>query len=358
VSDPSALGGLPLLSARDLEVGYAGGFALRVPALELRPGEVLAVLGPNGSGKSTLLRALAGLLPPREGALEVRAARGVSLVFQRPVLLRGGVAWNAELPLWGRGVARRERRRRAAAALERLGLSALAGRDAATLSGGEARRLALARAFAVEPDVLLLDEPFDDLDAIARERLSLDLRRAIGATGIAVALVTHELRQALLLADRIAVLRPGALVQLGPRDEVLRRPATPEIAELVGMANLLAGSIGERDLRSGLARIALEAGGELRAPSALSRGTGVIAGIRPENVKIDEAGDDPGRVGSGVVCELVSDGAIVTAWIEWQGVRLRSHLLAGRGLGHALKSGDRVHIAIRPEDVHVMPRPR
>jgi len=346
------------LVARDLEVGYRGGFALRVPALELRRGEVLAVLGPNGSGKSTLLQALAGLLAPRAGSLAVAAGGRVSLVFQRPVLLRGRVAWNAELPLWGRGVGRLERRRRAAAALARLGIAALAERDAATLSGGEARRLALARAFAAEPDVLLLDEPFDDLDAAGREQLWFDLRRAIGETRIAVALVTHELRQALLLADRIAVLRPGVLAQVGPRDEVLRRPMSQEIAEQVGMANLLPGAVGARDSDSGLVQLALRDGGALRVESSLERGAEVIAGIRPENVKIDDEGGDPGLVGPGVVCELVSDGAIVTAWIEWEGQRLRSHLLAGRGLGHGLKPGDRVRVAIRPEDVHVMPRAR
>jgi ABC-type sulfate/molybdate transport systems ATPase subunit len=347
--------GAAAIAARDLVVGHPrGGFVLHVPALELRRGEVLAVLGPNGAGKSTLLQALAGLLPARAGAL-TRAGTGTALVFQRPLLLRGSARWNVEVALWSRGLPRRERRRRAEAALARFGVAALAARDSATLSGGEARRVALARAFAVEPDALLLDEPFDDLDADARERLVVDLRRALAGSGLAVALVSHELRHALALADRIALVCEGRLVQVGPREEVLRRPADARVAPLVGMTNLLPGRVAARS-DAGLAEIALAAGGRLLADTAeASIGAAVLAGVRPEHVKLDVEGGDRGVVGHGWVRELLSDGAVVTAWVEWEGALLRTHLLAGRGLGHELKPGAPVRIAIRPEDVHLLP---
>ena len=343
-----------VLAARDLVV-RVGAFSLRVPSLALHRGEVLAILGPNGAGKTTLLRALAGLVAPSEGEIEVQAPRGSALVFQHPLLLAGDVAWNAEVPLWGRGIARRARRERAHAALARFGIDAFAARDASTLSGGEARRLALARAFVAEPDVLLLDEPFDDLDAAGREALVADLATAIRATNIAVALVTHDLRQALLLADRIAVLSGGTLAQLDARDEVLRRPASAEVAALVGMSNWLPGRVLSRDA-AGLAIVEIAPGRALRSATACAPGADVWVGIRPEHVKIDVDHSDPNTLGATTVESRVSDGALVVAWIAWDALRLRTHLLAGRGLGQTLKVGDGVFIAVRPEDVHVLPR--
>jgi len=350
--------GAPAIRVRDLVVSRGrdggAGFVLRVPELTLRHGAVLAVLGRNGAGKSTLLEALAGLLAPRSGSVEARAG-APALVFQRPLLLRGTARWNVEVALWARGDGRTERRARADAALTRLGVAALASRDAATLSGGEARRVALARALAAEPTALLLDEPFDDLDIAAREHLVVDLRAALVDSDLAVALVTHELRHALALANRIAVLSAGVLIQEGPRDVVLRRPVDAEAAQLVGMTNLLPGRVVARNA-SGHAELAIDGGGRLfaDAPEPLP-GARVLAGVRPEHVKIDADGDDRGFIGSGRVVELLSDGALVTAWIAWEGTRLRTHLLAGRGLGHELKTGDPVRVAIRPEDVHLMP---
>ena len=347
-----------VLAARDLVVqpsARAAGFTLRIRELALQRGEVLAILGPNGAGKTTLLRALAGLVAPREGSIEVRAPRGVALVFQHPLLLAGSVAWNAEVPLWGRGIARRERSERARAALARFGIDALAERNAATLSGGEARRLALARAFVVAPDLLLLDEPFDDLDMPGREVLVQDLASAIRETGIAVALVTHDLRQALLLADRIAVLSGGALAQVGTRDAVLRRPASAEVAALVGMSNWLPGRVHSRDA-AGLALVEVSPGATFRTATPCAAGSDVWVGIRPEHVKIDVDRSDPNTLGEALALSRVSDGALVVAWIAWHTLRLRTHLLDGRGLGHTLKAGDGVFIAVRPEDVHVLPR--
>ena len=352
------MSGAPVLAVRDLAVGYgrgAQGFELRVPELDLRAGEALAVLGPNGAGKSTLLRAMAGLLPLRGGEVAVARDRDVALVFQRPIVLSGSVLYNAELPLWARRVRRAERRRRAGEALEAFGIAPLARRNAATLSGGEQRRLALARAFVGEPGVLLLDEPFDDLDDAGRESLSADLRRVIEETGVAVAMVTHDLRQALLVADRVAALRAGRLLQVAPRDEILRRPAAPEVARLVGMTNLLPGTVTGRT--GGLVRVELFSGGRLAASASLAPGTPVWVGIRPENVKLEAAhGDGEAGLGRAQVLRIVSDGVLASAWLDWEGVELRTHLVAGRGLGHTLKRGDAVGLAIRPEDVHLMPR--
>jgi tungstate transport system ATP-binding protein len=371
----------PVLSARDLEVGYGdknAAFELRVSRLDLNAREVLAVLGPNGAGKSTLLLAMAGVLKPREGHVRVGTPGLPALVFQRPVWLRGSVAYNAEVPLWARGVSRAARRQRAARALARFGIGELGRRNAATLSAGELRRLALARAFVTDPGVLLLDEPFDDLDVAGREALSFDLRQTIAETDIAVAMVTHDLRQALLLADRIAVLCEGRLVQVGTRNELLRSPENPVVARLVGMENVLSGVAIGRDA-AGLTLVEVSSGKRLRAIGAASPGESLWVGIRPEHVKLDAKRDEdtrvehstssafgsppapfrvPGALDSlrGKVQRVVSDGILATAWIDWDGIELRTHLIAGRGLGHTIKTDDPVWFAIRPEDVHLMPR--
>jgi ABC-type Fe3+/spermidine/putrescine transport system ATPase subunit len=300
---------------------------------------------------------MADLLPPRQGGVCIETERSRALVFQRPVMLRGSVAYNAELPLWARSVPRKERRQRASHALTRFGIGHLAHRRAETLSGGELRRLALARAFVTEPGVLLLDEPFDDLDADGRQTLSFDLRQAIGETDVGVAMVTHDLRQALLLADRIAVLRSGRLVQVGSRDDVLRRPATPAVAESVGMGNLIPGVAISHD-SAGLSLVELPSGQRLRTAMRVAPGEQLWVGIRPEHIKLEALRHtDTPSPWNGEVQRLVSDGSLVTAWIDWDGVELRTHLIAGRGLGHTLKPGDRILFAIRPEDVHLMPRP-
>jgi ABC-type sulfate/molybdate transport systems ATPase subunit len=341
-----------VLSLRDFEWvrgSRSGAFRLAIDELSLHRGEVLVVLGPNGAGKSTLLRALAGLEPASGGRLERRTDGATALVFQRPAVFAGTVAHNVRAALLGSGFARAEAQRRARVALERFDIGHLADRRAATLSGGELRRLALARAFAQEPAVLLLDEPYDDLDAAGQATLTLDLRRVIAETGVAVALVTHELRRALLLADRIAVLIEGRVEQQGPRATVLARPASRAVAWLVGMDNLVSGTADE----GGFGRID-EAH---RIPLATSPPAGEAGwiGIRPEHLKLDVGRGEGESIGKGRVTSLVDDGITTHVRVEWAGRELHTHLLAGRGLARTLSLGDPVSLTVRPECVHWIP---
>jgi ABC-type sulfate/molybdate transport systems ATPase subunit len=342
-----------VVRARDLVVerrSRASRFALHIPALELFAGEVLCVLGPNGAGKSTLLRALAGLERPIAGSIE-RGPGLATMVFQRPVAFAGTVGHNLRAALYGSGLTTVERDARMARALARFGIAALVARRAAALSGGELRRLALARAFALEPAALLLDEPFDDLDAAAQERLSLDLRQALAETGVAVALVTHDLRRAVMISDRLAVLHDGRLAQVGSTAEVLARPATAAIARLVGMSNLVPGDVAA-DGRS----VVIDAEHRLAATCALPPGTPVFAGLRPERLKLDVGRGETEPIGKGVVSRVSSDGLLCTVSILWAGHELRTHLVAGRGLAKTLAPGDAVLLSVHASDVHVLPR--
>ncbi len=244
----------PLLAATGLRVRAEGRTLLDVPAIEVREGEVLVVLGPTGAGKSTLLRVLALLQRPDEGRLAWRGAeagwppplalrRRMAMVFQAPLLFSGTVFDNVAFGPRLRGERGAPLRARVGAALEQFRVGHLAGRSADTLSGGEAQRVALARAVVVEPELLLLDEPLASLDAPIREALRDELRAVVRARGIASVHVTHELPEAFTLADRIAVLVGGRLLQAGSPEEVFYAPERIEVAEFLRAGNLIAAEI-------------------------------------------------------------------------------------------------------------------
>ncbi|MDE0885798.1 MAG: ABC transporter ATP-binding protein [Myxococcota bacterium] len=339
-----------VLVARDLRMirrSVASCFELKISHLEMRSSEVLAVLGSNGAGKSTLLRAFAGLEEPTAGEI-VRQGQGpVTMVFQRPIALAGSVLHNVSIALRAQGLPSPEIRRRSNEALEHFGISKLAARPATALSGGELRRLALARAFALEPAVLLLDEPFDDLDAGGQETLSRDLRQAVAQTGVAVGVVTHDLRRAVLVSDRIAVLIDGQLRQVGERNAVLNHPADLKVARLVGMSNLIPAEFDAQGLGT------IDALHSIPTGQPGTPGPGWI-GIRPEHLKVDVGRGEGTAIGEGELVEFSSDGLLATLTIAWAGQTLRTHLVAGRGLARDLRTGDRVSLALRLEDVHVL----
>ncbi len=204
----------PLISLRDAGARFGPTVALRDVSFTVSRGERLAVVGANGSGKSTLLRLLHGL-QAAQGERELHAAAGaarpvLAMLFQRPFLLSVSVRWNVLIALWLRGVPRGERERRCRDALARVGLLALAPRPARELSGGQQQRLALARAWALRPDLLLLDEPTASLDPSAKREVEA-LIDEVARDGTTLVMATHNLGQAKRLASRVLYLDAGRL---------------------------------------------------------------------------------------------------------------------------------------------------
>ena len=283
------------LEASRLTVLRGGVQVLDIAELRLQTGSVLAIIGPNGSGKTTLLKTLAALQEPATGVLrfqgrplDSRAARQayrqrVTMVFQDPLLFDTTVRRNLEAGLRLHGLQGAERERRVVAEAGRFGILPLLDRQARKLSGGEAQRTSLARAFALAPEILFLDEPFSALDPPSREALLEDLARALRQTGTTAVLATHDQTEALRLSDRLAVLHQGRILQTGPGIDVINHPVNEFVAGFVGMETLLLGRVTGTGL--GLFRMAIS-GQELEAVGAPGLGEPALVGVRPENVTL------------------------------------------------------------------------
>ncbi len=241
-----------LLALRDIAVRHGSHIVLQVPALDIFKGEVLGILGPNGAGKTTLLRVMGLLLRPTVGKVsfqneEVTRTNALALrrrmasVFHGPLLLDATVYDNIALGLQLRGLPRRNVEQRVQPWLERLGIASLSRRSARSLSGGEAQRASLARALVLEPDILLLDEPFSSLDQPTRETLTDDLGQILKLTGITTVFVTHERQEALALSNRLGILSRSKILQLDGTLEVFSHPIDEEVAKIVGRRNSGAG---------------------------------------------------------------------------------------------------------------------
>jgi len=290
-----------LLEIDDLVVVRGARPVLAIEHLAIVRGETLVVVGPNGAGKSTLLLALARLLRPQRGRVAFRESRGerdddlahrrrIGLVLPDPILLDASVFDNVASGLRFRGVPRDEVRARVADWLGRLGIAHLRDRPARQISSGEAQRVSLARALVVEPDLLLLDEPFASVDAMTRALLLDDLENLLRATPVACVAVTHDLDEAVRLGDRVAVLLEGRLRQCDHPERVLAAPVDGDVAAFVGVETRVHGRVVEA--RDGLA-VVEAAGHHLEAVSSVGPGRAVLFCLRPEDVTL-WSGDQPG----------------------------------------------------------------
>ena len=355
------------LGVRGVQVERVGRRILTVDELGVQPGEVLAVVGPNGAGKSTLINVLALLERPAAGDVlyDGQPVRGnllpyrrrMAVVFQEPLLLDATVESNVGSGLALRGAPRDERERRVQHWLARFGIEELARRSARTLSGGEAQRASLARALVLEPEVLLLDEPFAALDEPTRRALIDDLDRVLGETDSAAVFVTHDRAEALRLGDRVAVMIGGRIRQVGPPSLVFSAPADEEVATFLGVETIVPGHV--RSMEDGLAVVDV-AGRRVEAATADGPEGEVLVCLRPEDVVLSPAGDHPLPTSArnrlpAVVQRIVNVGSQVRVDLD-AGFRLVA-LITKQSLEElSLEAGSRVEASFKATAVHLISR--
>ncbi|OPY75361.1 MAG: Sulfate/thiosulfate import ATP-binding protein CysA [Syntrophorhabdus sp. PtaU1.Bin058] len=286
---------MPILEAKNLSVERAGTTLLDVPHLDVEDGEVLSLIGPNGAGKTTLLVTLCHLFKYFSGTILFKGRQvgnglsagqyrqKIAMVFQEPLLFNTTVFENVAAGLRFRKAPRLEIEEAVKENLERFGIGHLADRSARTLSGGEAQRTSLARAFAVKPDMLFLDEPFSSLDPPTRESLINDLEKILDGSGTTTIFATHDRIEALRLSDRIAVMNKGRILQVGAPDDVMNHPADEFVASFVGVETILKGKVIER--RMGIVMVSVS-GREIAVIGEHDIGDSITLCIRPENVTL------------------------------------------------------------------------
>jgi len=284
-----------ILEARDIEVNRGGAILIHVPSLLIQEGEILSLIGPNGAGKTTLLQTLSYLSRPFQGEIFFKGEkinsnqsvfeyrRKLAMVFQEPLLFDTTVFENIASGLKIRRMRRQDIDRVVAENLDRFGITQLSTRSAKTLSGGEAQRTSLARAFAIQPEVLFLDEPFASLDPPTRESLIEDLERILRQTRTTTIFATHDRMEALRLSDRIAVMNDGKMLQIGSPEKVMNHPVDEFVASFVGVETVLTGEVIKRD--GGIFVVSVS-GENIAAVGEVQLGESVALCIRPENVTL------------------------------------------------------------------------
>ena len=335
----------------DLRRAYGGVTALDGLSLTLGQGELVALLGPSGCGKTTALRLVAGLEEANGGRVVIDGQdvtrlgankRDIGMVFQAYSLFPHMTAQqNVAFGLFLRHVKDGEAKRRAGEMLELVGLSPYADRYASQMSGGQQQRVALARALAIQPKVLLLDEPLSALDAKVRARLRDEIRRIQLEVGTTTLFVTHDQEEALAIADRVGVMQSGRLEQLGPPTVVYSRPATPFVAEFVGLTNRLPGVV-----KGGSVNVR---GVELPLVQADAKDGPAIALIRPEAVYVAaeaENGSDP-LVGTVIATAFL--GATSRVTVDLGGLTVLAQLDTAEAA--SLPAGTRVRLRLRTDPV-------
>ena len=331
--------------------------------LNIAAGELFFLLGPSGCGKTTLLRAVAGLNEPDEGRILAGDRdltrvpphrRDMGMVFQSYALwphmtLRENVAFGLEM----RAVKRADVRKRALRALEMVKLADRANAKPNELSGGQQQRVALARALVIEPQGLLLDEPLSNLDAKLRLEMRAEIRRICKEAGLTAIYVTHDQKEALSIADRLAILDQGRLLQIGTPQEVYTRPASRFVAQFIGETTFVEGRV--KAARNGRVEVETAAGG-WHAPGAgtFAAGDKVWLSIRPEAVQMHAERAEGANVfrahmhGTVYLGEVAQHFADLAGGVTLKALETRPRLVA--------RDGDRAEtrVFIDPQDVHVL----
>lgn len=350
-----------------LQVHRGQKLVVDVPRLEMEQGEVLAVAGPNGAGKSTLLLAIAGLIKPTSGEILVNQVssrnspsvvrKQCALVLQEPLLLHTTVRENVGVGLDFRGADKKLIGRKVDAWLEVFGISHLSHRQAYKLSGGEAQRVSLARAFATGAGLLLLDEPFSSLDAPTRSGLLNDFQSILKDSKQTAIFITHDLDEALMLGNQIAVLIGGKLRQVGTPRQVFNEPADSEVADFVGVETIIPGEITRQN--EGLAEVKVD-GHSLEAVSDLPAGKPVFLCLRPEDITITLNGvTKQSSARNHINCRIVQiqpKGPLARVALDCASIPLVSLITRSSAMEMDLVPGMEVTATFKASAVHLLPR--
>jgi len=344
----------------DLDKRFGDFQALQGVSLSVKPGEFIALLGPSGSGKTTLLRILAGLEFPDRGTVEHEGhdwlalparKRGVGLVFQHYALFRHltvfeNVAFGLRIKPWRSRPSRAEIATTVAQLLKRVQLDGMGERYPGQLSGGQRQRVALARALAVNPTLLLLDEPFGALDAQVRANLRRWLRHLHEELGLTTVFVTHDQEEALELADRVVVMNKGRIEQIGTPEEIYQQPATPFAFEFIGRSNRLEGKVAKGVLALGGTPFDTE------SLEGVDDGPAQVY-VRPEHLALAPAQVEGGWHGR--IAHVFLAGSIANLELEITG--LAQPLLAEMGGEEVLRRGLRAGsvVTIQPRVLTAFP---
>jgi iron(III) transport system ATP-binding protein len=354
---------MPGITIKGLTKRYGDVAAVETLDLQVKPGELVSLLGPSGCGKTTTLRLVAGFLTPEAGEIWVEdrclssptlvippERRRMAMIFQSYALWpHMTVAQNVAYGLrFKKGIAKSERDRRVREILKVVQLELFEFRYPGQLSGGQQQRVALARSLVVEPEILLLDEPLSNLDANLREEMRFEIRRLHEAFGITTLYVTHDQAEAMVISDRIAVLRRGRVVQMGTAEDLFQRPRSRFVAEFIGKTNLVDGIVTEPGMVT-------RGGVRLRVASAdLTVGDPVTVSIRPHQIELvgdHQAGSVTARGDNlirGTVQRASYLGDAVDCQVTIEGSDVILRVAAPVPLGAGLRQGETVRLAVAP----------
>ena len=324
--------------------------------LQINSGDLFFLLGPSGCGKTTLLRMIAGFIEPTQGTIAFGDRdvtdlppnkRNTGMVFQSYALWpHMTVAQNVAYGLTVQKTPSSERETRVQEALAAVHMDGYGDRKPNALSGGQQQRVALARALVVKPEVLLLDEPLSNLDAKLRLEMRQEIRRICKASGITTVYVTHDQKEALSMADQVALLKDGLVQQLSPPRELYDQPQTRFAAEFVGETNFLPGEV----ITSGKGRVTVKTpGGELESSGAAPAGTTLTCSVRPECWRLGGGGGGGGSVIKGRCVDAVYLGEVAQYHVELPGEL--SVKVFELNPSHIGRIGEEISLSVSADDV-------
>jgi iron(III) transport system ATP-binding protein len=335
-------------------------------SLEVKEGELLTLLGPSGCGKTTVLRCVSGFVRPDDGQIYLgerkiteipTEKRRIGLVFQNYALwphmtVFDNLAFGLQIKRLTKDVIKQKVER----SLALVQLGGLEDRFPRQLSGGQQQRVALARALVLEPDILLLDEPLSNLDALLREQMRFEIAQIHKHSGITTIYVTHDQTEAMVISDRIAVMEKGRIMQLGNPLEIYSKPANKFVAGFMGTTNFLHGKIAKIDMD--YAVVTTEDGLAITGRGHnIEKGAEVDVAIRPESIKFLSPSEGTDRGNEPNVIEVeVARASYVGELIDYQ-LKIKNHLIRAKGEVRTARSvGARIHIKLDPDQLAVLSR--